>query len=83
MSSCVSMGFITMDDKEETVLDFRAYCHSAGLSSQVMLKDKGDQQLRAELLALLRKLQSDPQYGIREIYTRKRGGRKIPTLWRL
>lgn len=64
-------GFITMDDKEETVLDFRAYCHSAGFSSQVMLKDTDNQRLREELLALLRTLQSDPQYGIREIYTRK------------
>ena len=64
-------GFITLDPVSEKVLDYKAYCHSSGLSSQVMLKDPDDEKTRCEVLALLQDLQKDPQYGIRRIYTRE------------
>mgnify|MGYP005984527343 FL=1 len=64
-------GFITLDPVSEKVLDYKAYCHSSGLSSQVMLKDPDDEKTRCEVLALLQELQKDPQYGIRRIYTRE------------
>ena len=66
-----------MDQTGERVLDFQAYCHSAGLSSQVMLKDPSDAAVRKKLLDLLYELKKDPIYGIREIYTREQVEREF------
>lgn len=63
----VDRGYITLG---ENGIDYTAYCHSAGLSSQVILKDEDDLPTRQAVFSLLQELKSNPEYGIKEVYTR-------------
>lgn len=63
-------GLISLD-ANGNVIDYLAYCHSASLSGQILLKDPADKQLYGRVYALLLKLKAHKAYGIREIYTRE------------
>lgn len=56
-------------DADGRITDWRAFCKSAALSSQVYLKDPEDRQLQETVHAVLRRLQAAEVYGIERIYT--------------
>jgi predicted AlkP superfamily pyrophosphatase or phosphodiesterase len=62
-------GLIEVDDRG-TVTRWQAWFHSSGGSGFVYLKDPTDRTLQSRVLALLRKIQSDPANGVRKIWTR-------------
>ncbi len=63
-------GLITLDDDGE-ITGWRAYCNSTSLSCQVVMKDPGDDETRAELEALLTRMRRTYEYGVEAVYTRE------------
>lgn len=69
-------GLITTDG-QGVMTDYRAYCHSASLSGQIMLKNPGDPSLYRTVWELLCNLQQEKRYGIRRIYTKAEARREF------
>lgn len=63
-------GLITVDTQGQ-MLDYQAYCHSASLSGQIMLKEPQDPALYGKVWDLLWTLQKERSYGIKRIYTKE------------
>ncbi len=61
-------GLITVDS-EGNATDYRAFCKSSGLSSQVYLKDPSDKATYDETYALLRHMCDEGLYGISRVFT--------------
>lgn len=61
-------GFLTTDDQDRLV-DWEVYCHSSGLSGQLFVAEDLQPGRRAELEALLREIEQDPQYRIERVLT--------------
>lgn len=62
-------GLIAVNEGGELV-DYKAYCHSSGLSAQILLKDAADMEVRRKVEDLLKKAKETEEFGIKEIYTR-------------
>lgn len=62
-------GLITLDECEN-VKDYEAWCHSASLSAQIMLKDNTNESVRKKVVDILDSVKNQPEYGVREIYTK-------------
>jgi predicted AlkP superfamily pyrophosphatase or phosphodiesterase len=62
----VKAGLITLDGGG-SIADWDAYCHSAGLSCQVSLRDTGDAKTRAKLQAILGEMAADEAAGCERI----------------
>ena len=60
-------GFIEVDENGELV-DYKAICHSAGISTQVIVKDKSSIN---ELYRLLCEMSENEELGIEQIFTKK------------
>ncbi|MFA9380486.1 MAG: alkaline phosphatase family protein [Acetanaerobacterium sp.] len=61
-------SLVTMDE-DGHVLDYEAYCFSAGFSAHIILKDPSDSQLKEKVYGVLKEIQKEnPQY-IERIYT--------------
>jgi predicted AlkP superfamily pyrophosphatase or phosphodiesterase len=68
----IKADLITLDSpltpgQAPVIASWKATVWNAGGSAAIMLKDPQDPQLRAEVGALLRKLQADPTHGIARI----------------
>jgi hypothetical protein len=61
-------GFLRTDD-EHHLLDWEAYCHSAGLSGQVFLADDITPERRAAVEELLREVEATPEYRVERVWT--------------
>ena len=61
-------GFITADD-EGNITDWKAWCHSAGMSVQVYLRDPSDPSLAQEVRSLFERLCEEGVWGFSRIYT--------------
>ena len=66
-------------DQHGRIQDWKAYCNSASLSCQVVLKDPGDQKTRAELECLLYDMRKNREYGVESVFTKEEAQRE----WRL
>ena len=58
-------------DGSGNLSDWQAYCHSTGLSAQVMLKDPENKEIYEKTYALLNKLCFEGVYGIERVYTKE------------
>ena len=63
-------GLLSLDNSGN-LLDYDAYCHSASLSGQIMLKDPMNKKLCQKVLDLLLSLKADKAFGICEVYTKE------------
>lgn len=61
-------GLISYDEKGDLV-DWKAYCFSAGMSAQVYLKDPADKETYDKTYALLKHMRDEGIYGISEVWT--------------
>ena len=63
-------GLIDLDG-DGRVRDWRAYCHSAGLSCQVFLRDPADRAVRSRLEQLLYAMRKNGAWGVESVFTRE------------
>jgi predicted AlkP superfamily pyrophosphatase or phosphodiesterase len=63
-------------DEEGNVISYDAYCHSASLSSQVVLKDPTNKEVKEKVLRLLEEMQRRPELGIEQIITKEEADKK-------
>jgi len=61
-------GFIAVDEKEDMV-DWKAFCKSAGMSCQVYLKDPSDKETYDAVYGLLKYMAEEGIYGFEKVYT--------------
>lgn len=61
-------GFITYDS-DGKLTDWKAYCHSTGMSSEVHLKNPEDKETYDAVYKLLLEMRDEGIYGIGEVYT--------------
>lgn len=61
-------GFIDVDS-EGMITDWRAYCHSNGLSALIYLKNPHDEAVKNRVFQLLRWMKKEGVYGISEVFT--------------
>ena len=61
-------GLISVDENGKLV-DWKAYCHSAGMSAQVRLKDPTDKETYDKVYELLKWMRDEGIYGIGEVRT--------------
>ncbi|MBQ8387830.1 MAG: alkaline phosphatase family protein [Clostridia bacterium] len=54
-----------------SLADWRAYCHSTGLSAQIKLRDPNDRDTWQKVYELLRHMCDEGIYGISRVYTRE------------
>ncbi len=66
----VQEGLITLDENGK-IKSWKAYCNSASLSCQVVMKDPSDQQTRAKLEKLLYKMREHYEYGVESVFTKE------------
>ena len=52
-----------------TLADWKAYCLSAGMSAQIILKDPSDREVYDRTYAVLKHMRDEGIYGIGEVYT--------------
>lgn len=63
-------GFIELDERGK-VRDWRAYCLSNAMSSEVFLKDPDDKKTYDEVYALLKHMCEEGIYGFSQVFTRE------------
>lgn len=63
-------GLITLDGSGQ-VKDWRAWCHSAGLSCQVFLREPADRGVRAALEKLLYAMRENESWGVESVFARE------------
>ncbi len=63
-------GLIEVDENGR-LKDYKAYCNSAALSCQVVLKDKNDQQTREKVEKILEGFVLDHSIGVQEVITKE------------
>ncbi len=68
-------GLITVD-KNGAAVDYLAFCKSAGLSSQVFLKDPSDKKVWDRTYALLKRMCDEEVYGISRVFTAEEADRE-------
>lgn len=61
-------GYIKTDD-QGNVTDWTAWCFSAGMSANIVLKDPNDKALWNEVYALLKKYRDEGVWGFSEVWT--------------
>ena len=69
-------GLIQTDDHGELV-SYQAYCHSSGLSAQILLADAADTEVRKKVEAILEYAKDTEAFGIKAIYTRREAEEKF------
>ena len=63
-------GLIDVDEHGR-IRDYKAYCNSAALSCQVVLKDPADEAVRRKTEEILHRFELDHSIGVERIFTRK------------
>ena len=63
-------GLIELDEKG-LVKNWKAYCHSAGLSTHVVLADPADEAVRAKVVELMEAMVADESLGCEQIVDKK------------
>ncbi|MFI3283817.1 MAG: alkaline phosphatase family protein [Erysipelotrichaceae bacterium] len=63
-------GYIQTTEEGE-LIDYRVYCHSAGLCAWIELKDPSDVALREEIHQMLMELKEDPESMIGYVFTKE------------
>lgn len=63
----VREGLIQLDENGK-VKDWKAYCNSTGMSSQIYLKDPKDQQTYQKVYDMFKQMEQEGIYGISKIY---------------
>lgn len=71
----VQNGLITLDHKG-TIVDWKAYCNSASLSCQVILRDPEDAKTRKKVEALLYSMRETYEYGVESVFTKEEARRE-------
>jgi len=66
----VDHGFITLNEKGKAV-DWKAYCFSNAMSSNVFLRDPNDKETYDAVYALLKHMCDEGIYGFSKVYTRE------------
>ena len=61
-------GLIEVNE-DGTLKDWKAYCHSTGMSAQIRLKDPSDKETWQKTYDLLKWMRDEGIYGISEVYT--------------
>lgn len=61
-------GLIEVDE-DGNLKDWKAYCHSTGLSAQIRMKDPNDRQSWQKTYDLLCRMRDEGIYGISKVYT--------------
>jgi predicted AlkP superfamily pyrophosphatase or phosphodiesterase len=56
-------------DENGNMTDWKAYCHSTGMSAQIRLKDPTDKEVWQKTYDLLKKMEYEGIYGISKVYT--------------
>lgn len=56
-------------DENGNMTDWKAYCHSTGMSAQIRLKDPTDKEIWQKTYDLLKKMEYEGVYGISKVYT--------------
>lgn len=69
-------GLIQTDDHGE-LASYQAYCHSSGLSAQILLADAADTEVRKKVEAILEYAKDTEAFGIQAIYTRREAEEKF------
>lgn len=63
-------GFIRVDEQDR-LIDFDAYCHSAGMSAWISLKDTADEEMKRKVHNFLLTILEDKQYGLGHVFTKE------------
>ncbi len=66
----VKEGFITLDENNN-IVDYTAFCHSASLSTQVVMKNPDDLKEKERLLNLLLDIKNTKEYGVEAVFDKK------------
>lgn len=56
-------------DENGNMTDWKAYCHSTGMSAQIRLKDPSDREVWQKTYDLLKMMEYEGVYGISKVYT--------------
>ncbi len=63
-------GLIQLDEQGQ-ICHWDAYCNSASLSCQVVLRDPENLQIRQKVEQLLARMRMEPEYGVECVYTKE------------
>jgi predicted AlkP superfamily pyrophosphatase or phosphodiesterase len=66
----VEKGLISVDAQGK-IRSWKAWCNSAALSCQVVMKDPNDEETRKILEALLYEMRRESQYGVESVFTKE------------
>ncbi len=63
-------GFISLDENNN-IIDYTAFCHSASLSTQVVMKNPNDLKEKDRLHNLLMDIKNTKEYGVEAVFDKK------------
>ncbi len=66
----VREGLITLDENG-AIKSWKAYCNSASLSCQVVMKDPSDRETREKLEKILYEMREHYEYGVESVFTKE------------